>query len=156
MRLRTLAAGLTLAVAGLVTSSVQADLSVGASTETRADTGLLGLDTGTKAGVEVGVGGSAQAGAQAGAEGETYQRSELESDGRADAGVRIEQESQTGLDTARDSVSRAGNEAATKARGQAQSALDGATGTLDSAQETGEAWIEEGAAVEAEGSAEAH
>lgn len=149
MRLKTLAAGMTLAIAGLVTSAVQADLSVGVSTETRADTGLSSLDTGTKAGVAVGAGGSAQAGAQ----GETHQRSELAGDGRADAGVRIEQEGQAGLDTARDSVSRAGNEAATKARGQAQSALDGVTDTLESGRETGEAWTEEGAAVEAEGSA---
>lgn len=149
MRLKTLAAGMTLAIAGLVASAAQADLSIGVSTETRADTGLSGLETDTKAGVAVGTGGSAQAGAQ----GEAHQRSELAGDGQAEAGVRIEQEGQAGLDTARDSVSHAGNEVTTEARAQAQSALDGATGTLDSARQSGEAWTQEGAAVEAEGSA---
>lgn len=150
MRLKTLAAGMTLTIAGLITSAAQADLSIGATTETRADTGLLGLDTGTKAGVAIGTGGSAQASAQ----GEAHQRNELGSDGQAEAGVRIQQEAQAGLDTARDPVSHAGNEVATEARDQAQSALDGATDTLDAARETGEALPQEGAAVEAEGSAD--
>ncbi|GKW50854.1 hypothetical protein [Halomonas sp. NCCP-2165] len=155
MRLKTLAAGMTLAVAGFVTSAVQADLSVGVSTETQADTGLLSLDSGTsaEAGVAIGVGGSSQAGAQGEVQGESRQRSELAGDGRAEAEARIEQEGQAGLDTARDDVSRTGNETAAQARGQAQSTLGEAADTLDSVRESGEEWIEGGAAAEAQGSA---
>lgn len=152
MRLRTLAAGMTLAIAGLVTSAAQADLSIGLATETRADTGLPNLDTETnaEAGVKINVLGASQADAQ----GQASQRSELAGDGRAEAGIHIEQESQGGLDRARDKAGRTGHEVATKAHGQAQSALDGATDTLDAARESGEARAAGRAAVEAEGSAD--
>ncbi|MCL7939672.1 hypothetical protein M8009_05040 [Halomonas sp. ATCH28] len=170
MRLKTLAAGMTLAFVGLAGSAAHAESgSLGVQTNSATDSTLdsqtgndqFGVSSSTQVGVEVGVDGSTRT------EREFQQQGELQTDTRAGSQTGAEHRGDAGVEGTLESATGTGHDTAAEASDRSRSVLEGASDTLEAGRETSEQWHEEatqasgqatgnlGTTAEAEGSANA-